>query len=132
MRTWLSGIAVLAGAAAAVAPAKAEIFWRVLDQRVIRAGGGDRQVIEVGTDRPFSSMRLCVTQQGVRFDRIDVRFRDGGSRTYLMRQSLPNQRCTHDIVFAEGARPVPVAEIAISYDEAGLSRRGARMQLHAR
>jgi hypothetical protein len=128
MRRGLLAISVVAGMIAA--PVRAEYPWAMLGQRDIQAASSGRQVIAVRGDRRFIAMRLCVTRQGVKFRQVDVRFREGGSRTFQIRGVVPNQRCTGDIALPAG--PLTLAEVAISYDQAGLSRRGARLQLHAR
>ena len=128
MRTSMLAIAVLAGMASG--PARAEYPWWVIGQRDVHAAGGDRLVIPVRSDRRFISMRLCVKRQGVNFRQVDVRYREGGSRTFQIRGVVPNQRCSGDIALPDGAGQL--AEVAILYDSAGLGSRGVRLQLHGR
>jgi hypothetical protein len=128
MRTGLLAAAVLAGLAAA--PAAAEYPWRMLGQRDLNVEGDGRQVIAVGSDRRFNTLRLCVSRQPILIREVAVRFREGGARTYQLGWTLQNMRCTGDIILPGGAREL--AEVTISYNPAGLSRRGARLQLHAR
>ena len=128
MRASLLAIPVLAGVTAA--PAGAEYPWWVIGQRDIHAAGGDREVIVVSSDRRFVSMRLCVRRQGVNFRQVEVRYREGGGRTFQIRGVVPNQRCTGDIALPDRDRQL--AEVAIVYDSSGLNSRGARMQLHGR
>ncbi len=111
--------------------AAAEVPWTVLDRRGINSESGDLQVIGVATGQRFNSLRLCVTQQPILLRQVEVRFRDGGSRTYHIRATLQNLRCTGDIILPGGARRA-LAEVAVYYNAAGLSRRGVRLQLHAR
>jgi hypothetical protein len=59
-----------------------------------------------------------------------VRFRAGGTRTYRLGWTSQNLRCTGDIVLSGGMREL--ADVTVRYNPAGLSRRGARLQLHAR
>lgn len=124
----LLAAAILAGLAAT--PAAAEYRWRVLGQRDLNVEGDGRQVIEIATDRRFNTVRLCVSRQPILIHQVAVRFREGGVRTYQLGWTLQNLRCTGDIVFSGGAREL--ADVTISYNPAGLSRRGARLQLHAR
>ena len=124
---WLA-LSVLAGLTAA--PVQAEYPWWVIGQRDLNVEGDGRQVIGVGTVQRFLAVRLCVTRQPILIRQVDVRFREGGTRTYQLGSTLQNQRCTGDIVLSGGAREL--AEVTVSYNPAGLSRRGARLQLHAR
>ena len=128
MRTSFLAIAVAAGMAAM--PAAAEYPWRMLGQRDLNVEGDGRQVIGAPADQRFSNLRLCVTRQPILIHQVEVRFLEGGSRTYQMRTTLQNQRCTADLVLSGGARAL--ADVTVSYNPAGLSRRGARLQLHAR
>jgi hypothetical protein len=114
----------------AVAPAQAEYHWRKLGQRDLNVESDGRQVIEVGAGRRFNSVRLCVSRQPILIREVAVRFRGGGARTFALGWTLQNLRCTGDIVFSGDAREL--ADVTISYSPAGLSRRGARLQLHAR
>lgn len=129
MRTGLAMIAILAGLAAA-APAAAEYHWRHLGQRNLNGEGDGRQVIGIATGQRFTALRLCATRQPIRIDQVDVRFREGGTRTYQLGWTLQNQRCTGDFVLSGGAREL--ADVTVRYHPAGLSRRGARLELHAR
>jgi hypothetical protein len=129
MRTSVLILAVLAGMATA-GPARAEYPWWVIGQRDINSASGDRLVIPVQSGRRFLSMRLCVQRQGVNFRAVEVRYREGGSQSFLIRGVVPNQRCSGDIALPGGDRAL--AEVAIVYDSAGLNSRGARMQLHGR
>ena len=128
MRTSLLAAAILTGLAAA--PAAAEYPWRVLGQQDLNAAGNGRQVIGVGTGQRISAMRLCVSRQPILIREVAVRFREGGTRTYQLGWTLQNLRCTGDFVLPGGAREL--ADVTVSYNPAGLSRRGARLQLHAR
>ena len=128
MRRNLLAISVLAGLAAG--PAQAEFHWRVLDQRDLNVGSDALQVIGIEGGQRFLALRLCVRRQPILIHRVDVRFREGGSRTYQFGWTLQNQRCTGDIVLSGGAREL--ADVTVRYNPAGLSRRGARLQLHAR
>ena len=129
MRKALLATAMLAGIAAP-APVQAEYHWRKLGQRDLNVESDARQVIEVGTDRRFNTLRLCVSRQPILIREVAVRFREGGARTYALGWTLQNLRCTGDIVFSGDGREL--ADVTISYNPAGLSRRGARLQLHAR
>lgn len=128
MRRSFLAIAVSAGTAAT--PAAAEYPWRVLGQRDLNVEGDGQQVIVAPADQRFSNLRLCVTRQPILIHQVEVRFREGGSRTYQLRTTLQNQRCTADIVLSGGAREL--ADVTVRYNPAGLSHRGARLQLHAR
>ena len=75
-------------------------------------------------------MRLCVSRQPILIHQVDVRFREGGARTYQLGWTLQNLRCTGDIVLSGRARAL--AEVTVRYNPADLSHRGARLQLHAR
>jgi hypothetical protein len=132
MRMNVLAISVLAGLGAGLAagPAQAEFHWRMLDQRDLNVGSEALQVIGIGSDQRFLSVRFCVRRQPILIHQVDVRFRDGGTRTYQFGWTLQNQRCTGDIVLSGGARQL--AEVAVRYNPAGLSRRGARLQLLAR
>jgi hypothetical protein len=127
MRTRFLATIALVGAAA---PAPAEYPWRVLAQRDLNVEGSGQQVIGVATDQRFSTVRLCVSRQPILIHQVDVRFRDGATRTYQMGWTLQNLRCTGDFVLSGGMREL--ADVTISYNPAGLSHRGARLQLHAR
>ena len=129
MKILLKGVAAM-GLLALAGPALAEFPWFVLAQREIHAESGDRQVVGVRGERRFIAMRLCVSRQAVNFRQVDVRYREGGSRTFQIRGTLPNQRCTGDIALPGGGGAL--AEVAVSYDSTGLRTRGARLQLHAR
>jgi hypothetical protein len=128
MRASLLAIPVVAGMAAA--PAGAEYPWRMLGQRDLNVESSGEQVIVVATDQRFSAVRLCVSRQPILIHRVHVRFREGGTRTYQLGWTLQNLRCTGDIVLSGGVREL--ADVTVSYNPAGLSRRGARLQLHAR
>ena len=135
MRRNLLAISVLAGLAAGLAagPARAEFHWRMLDQRDLNVGSEARQVIGIGSGRRFLALRLCVRRQPILIHQVDVRFREGGTRTYQFGWTLQNQRCTGDIVLSRGSGVArELAEVTVRYNPAGLSRRGARLQLHAR
>jgi hypothetical protein len=129
MRTGLAMMAVMAGFAAAV-PAAAEYHWRHLGQRNLNVEGDGRQVIGIATDQRFSAVRLCASRQPIRIDQVDVRFREGGTRTYQLGWTLQNQRCTGDFVLSGGAREL--AAVTVRYNPGGLSHRGARLELYAR
>ena len=128
MRSISWAIAILAGLAAT--PASAEYPWRVLGQRDLNVEGDGRQVIRIATDQRFSAVRLCVSRQPILIHQVDIRFREGGGRTYQLGSTLPNLRCTGDIVLSGGAREL--IDVTVRYNPAGLSHRGARLQLHAR
>ena len=128
MRTSVLAMALLAGLAAA--PAWAEYHWRVLGQHDLNTEGSGEQVIGVRTDRGFTTLRLCVTRQPILIHGVDVRFRDGATRSYRGGWTLQNLRCTGDFVLSGDTRPL--ADVTVRYNPAGLSRRGARLQLHAR
>ena len=132
MRMKLLAIPALVGLGAGLAagPAHAEYHWRVLDQRDLNVTSDALQVIGIGTDQRFLAVRLCVRRQPILIHQVDVRFREGGTRTYQFGWTLQNHRCTGDIVLSGGAREI--AEVTVRYNPAGLSRRGARLQLHAR
>ena len=135
MRMKLLAISALVGLGAGLAagPANAEFHWRVLDQRDLNVGSDALQVIGIGTDQRFLAVRFCVRRQPILIHRVDVRFREGGSRTYHFGWTLQNHRCTGDIVLSRGSGvPLEIAEVTVRYNPAGLSRRGARLQLHAR
>ena len=128
MRMKLLAISVMTGLVAG--PAHAEYHWRVLDQRDLNVGSAALQVIGIGTDRRFLAMRLCVSRQPILIHQVDVRFREGGTRSYQFGWTLQNHRCTGDIVLSGGAREL--AEVSVSFNPSGLSQRGARLQLLAR
>jgi hypothetical protein len=128
MRKSFLATAALAGMAAM--PAAAEYPWRMLGQRDLNVEGDGRQVIAAPADQRFTNLRLCVSRQPILIHQMEVRFREGGSRIYQLRTTLQNQRCTADIVLSGGAREL--AGVTVSYNPAGLSHRGARLQLHAR
>ena len=121
MRMRFVALAVLAGSAAA--PAFAEFHWRLLWQRDLNVESDALQVIAVAAEQRFSTLRLCVSRQPIRVDRLEVRFRDGSTRAWELGWTLQNQRCTGDFVLSGGARAL--AAVAVSYHPGGLSRRGA-------
>ena len=128
MRKSLLATLLLAGIAAA--PAFAEYPWRLLGQRDLNAEGDGRQVIGIAAGQRFTAVRLCVSRQPIRIDQLEVRFREGGTRSWQLGWTLQNLRCTGDFVLPGGAREL--AEVTVSYNPGGLSRRGARLRLHAR
>lgn len=128
MRTSL--LAILLLAAFGSSPARAEYPWWVIGQRDLNAEGSGEQVLPVTGAQRFSAVRLCVSRQPILIHRIHVRFREGGTRTYQLGWTLQNLRCTGDIVLSGGMREL--ADVTVSYNPAGLSRRGARLQLHGR
>jgi len=117
-------------AALSAGPARAEYPWRVVGQRNFNVESDGRQLIGIETGRRFLSMRLCVRRQPILIHRVEVRFREGGTRSYQLGTTLQNHRCTGDLVLSGGAREL--AEVAVSFNPAGLSQRGARLQVHAR
>ena len=118
--------AALVGAAA---PASAQPgTWTFLGRREI-AGDHGRQVFPIESGRRFGVVRLCVSRQAVRFHDVEVRFRDGGSRSVRLGFILPNQRCTGDINL-RGQREL--RELVVTYAASGLRRRGARVRMDAR
>jgi hypothetical protein len=121
-------MAVVAGVAAT--PAAAEYPWRMLGQRDLNVEGDGQQLFGVPADQRFNNLRLCVTRQPILIHQVEVRFREGGGRTYQLRTTLQNQRCTADIILSGGAREL--ADVTVRYNPAGLSHRGARLRLHAR
>ena len=127
MRMRVLAWAVLATAAA---PAVAEYHWRLLWQRDLNVESDARQVIAVAAEQRFIALRLCVSRQPIRVDRLEVRFRDGSSRAWEPGWTLQNQRCTGDFVLPGGARAL--AGVTVSFNPGGLSRRGARLRLDAR
>ena len=129
MRSGMFITAMLAGLAAA-GPARAEYPWWVIGQRDLNVEGDGRQVIAVGSSKSFSAVRLCVTRQPILIRQVDVRFREGGSQSYPLGWTLQNQRCTGDIALSVRARQL--AEVTVHYNPAGLSHRGARLQVHGR
>jgi hypothetical protein len=128
MRMRFLAIAAVAGLMAA--PAAAEYPWRVLGQHDLNVEGSGEQVMGVATEQRFSTVRLCVSRQPILIRQVDVRFRDGATRSYQMGWTLQNLRCTGDFVLTGGMREI--ADVTVRYNPAGLSRRGARLQLHAR
>ena len=131
MRLNVLTIAVLAGVAAA-GPARAEYPGWVIGQRDLNVEGDGRQVIAVGSAKLFFAVRICVTRQPILIHRVDVGFRGGGSRTYPLGWTLQNQRCTGDIALSRAESARQLAEVTVHYNPAGLSHRGARLQIQGR
>ena len=89
-------------------------------------------MIAVGSDKRFFAVRICVTRQPILIHQVDVRFRGGGSRTYPLGWTLQNQRCTGDIAWSRAESARQLAEVTVHYNPAGLSHRGARLQIQGR
>ena len=126
----MNSLAISVLAALSAGAARAEYPWHVLGQRDLNVESDGRQVIGIASGQRFLAMRLCASRQPILIHRVDVRFREGGTRAYRFGSTLQNHRCTGDIVLSGGAREL--AEVTVSFNPAGLTHRGARLQLHAR
>ena len=70
-----------------------------------------------------SHLRLCADRQAVRFDRLDVLYRNGNRQSVPIRSVVPAGRCTTDIGLSNrGERDVDRIALDLGADASGVTR----------
>lgn len=88
-----------------VGDAHAQGGWTPLGSRQV-ADNVERDVIRVAGRERFREIRLCVTRGPVRFEDVDVRFRNGGRFDVALRRRIPAGQCSRAIDLPGQARDI--------------------------
>jgi hypothetical protein len=103
--------------------------WRMIGEKRARRSV-DRDEIRVSADRACSAIRLRVFQAPVEFFRVQIRFRNGGSREIEVRQLIERGGATR-LIDLPGERRF-IEKIVFWYKTPPLSRERANVQVWAR
>ena len=102
---------LLISAASAAAP---QAGWELIGERTIDRGAGREEI----SSRPIvyaSHLRLCADREAIRFDDLEVLYRNGNEQRVAVQTLIPAGRCTPDIALSNrGQRDID--RIALTYN----------------
>jgi hypothetical protein len=103
--------------------------WRMIGEKQARRSV-DRDEMRVRADRAYSAMRLRVFRAPIEFFRVQVHFRNGGSREIEVRQIIERGGATR-IIDLPGEKRF-IEKIVFWYKTPALARERATVQVWAR
>ena len=126
---YLAKFALALTALAVAAPVEAQRGWIFLGQRHV-TDRAERDVIRVAGARRFGQIRICVADRAVRFNDVDIRFRNGGNQDVKLRSIVAADSCSGAIELRGRGRDID--QVVFAYEARRLGRRGARVRLYGR
>lgn len=100
-----------------IAGAARPYSWELIGERTVDHGA-NREMIEPPQIVYATHLRLCADRKAVRFDALEVQFRNGSDQSIPLEATIPAGRCTNDIALrSPGARDIH--SVMLSYQAAG-------------
>ena len=102
---------LLNSAASAASP---QVSWELIGERTVDRGAGRDEI----SARPIvyaSHLRLCADREAIRFDDLEVYYRNGNEQRVAVQALIPAGRCTPDIALSNRGRR-DIDKIALSYN----------------
>jgi hypothetical protein len=104
-----------------VAPAAAsQAGWELIGERTVERGAG-RQEIRSLPIVYASHLRLCADREAIRFEDLDVFYRNGNEQQVSVQALIPAGRCTPDITLNNRGR-LDIDKISLTYNAGGQGR----------
>jgi hypothetical protein len=93
--------------------AASQAGWELIGERTVSNNTG-REEIQTRPIVYASHLRLCATRQAIRFDGLDVQYRNGGTQQVSVGAQIPAGSCTHNIALSNrGGRDID--KVTLSY-----------------
>ena len=94
--------------------------WELIGERTVDRNTG-REEIDAQPTVYASHLRLCADRQAVRFEDLDVLYRNGNEQRVSVRALIPAGSCTRDIALSnQGERDID--RVALTYQAASGER----------
>jgi hypothetical protein len=114
----------------AAATASSQAGWELIGERTVEPGAGREEI----RSRPIvyaSHLRLCADREAIRFDELEIFYRNGNEQNVAVQADIPAGSCAPDIALSNrGQRDID--KLSLSYRTAADESEAPKIYVFAR